>query len=407
MISCAARYSCEGRGRPMKLRFGVLFAFLFFVALVHAQKYTVTDLGPLNPKAINTWGQIVGDYNDHAFLRTRTGKMHDLGLLPGGTFSTAADINDLGVITGTANGPGTVVASPEWQCANLTQPFIWTESSGMKGLGTAPAEPGWPFRFPEFSCGYAFYASGINVFNEIVGYQPDPGTTYESGFLWTQASNTQLVIGNWPRSSANAISNTHQVVGERGFTLSSVGYAVSWQNGTLTTLPELVVRDGSVYWPWYPGVFGSGANDVNDLGQIVGWSDSKFIPNWDGIGEQGLFHAVLWVGGEVRDLGTLPGDTYSVALKITYFGQVIGASGNTPVWTGLPNGHSGVLSVSGRPFIWSEANGMQDLNELIPPSGWVLTSVADINVWGQIVGSGTRHGEQRGFVLTPRGSHHY
>jgi hypothetical protein len=63
--------------------------------------------------------------------------------------------------------------------------------------------------------------------------------------------------------------------------------------------------------------------------------------------------------------------------------------------------------VSGRPFIWSEANGMQDLNELIPPSGWVLTSVADINVWGQIVGSGTRHGEQRGFVLTPRGSHHY
>jgi uncharacterized membrane protein len=377
--------------------------------LCSAQIYTITDLGPLNPKAINTWGQVVGDYNDHAFMRTRTGKMHDLGLLPGGTFSSAADINDLGVIAGTANGAGRVAfpSHPDVQCSNLTQPFIWTETEGMKGLSTTPIQFSWPGMPPDFYCLQPFYATGINVFNDVVGYLPDIGLTYEYGFLWTPADKMQLVIGNYPRSSANAISNTRQIVGERGFTYSQVGLAVSWKAGVRTALPELVNRDGAGYWAFYPGVFGSGANDVNDLGQIVGWSDSKFIPGWDGIGEQGLSHAVLWLGDEVRDLGTLPGDTYSVALKINYFGQVIGVSGNTPEWTGLPHHRAGVLTVSGRPFIWSEAKGMQDLNELIPPSGWVLTSVADINVWGQIVGWGTRHGEQRGFILTPRGSLHF
>jgi hypothetical protein len=91
-------------------------------------------------------------------------------------------------------------------------------------------------------------------------------------------------------------------------------------------------------------------------------------------------------------------------LKINYFGQVIGVSGDIPEWTGT---RGGVMSVRGRPFIWTEKEGMQDLNELIPPSGWVLTSVTDINVWGQIVGSGMFHGEQHGFVLTARGSLHY
>jgi hypothetical protein len=45
---------------------------------------------------------------------------------------------------------------------------------------------------------------------------------------------------------------------------------------------------------------------------------------------------------------------------------------------------------------------MQDLNTLIRSgSGWVLNSVSGINVWGQIVGSGTFNGETRGFLLTP------
>ena len=62
----------------------------------------------------------------------------------------------------------------------------------------------------------------------------------------------------------------------------------------------------------------------------------------------------------------------------------------------------GGLEVVGRPFLWSANKGMQDLNMLIPVSDWVLNSVSDINVWGQIVGSGTLNGESHGFLLTPQ-----
>ena len=45
---------------------------------------------------------------------------------------------------------------------------------------------------------------------------------------------------------------------------------------------------------------------------------------------------------------------------------------------------------------------MKDLNKLIPAhSGWILTEASGINDAGQIVGSGTFHGAQRGFVLNP------
>ena len=74
----------------------------------------------------------------------------------------------------------------------------------------------------------------------------------------------------------------------------------------------------------------SSANSVNDLGQIVGWSNTNTCL----YGDDSVFHGVLWTtSGAIRDLGTLPGDTLSTASKINHFGQVIGASGNMAVHT--------------------------------------------------------------------------
>src|SRR5205814_4216014 len=121
-------------------------------------------------------------------------------------------------------------------------------------------------------------------------------------------------------------------------------------------------------------------------------------------------HAVRWTqSGTIRDLGTLPGDAVSSAMKINLFGLIIGSSGNTVDFStivigGLGNSHDpGPLEVIGRPFIWSEREGMQDLNTLIRRnSGWILNSASDINVWGQIVGEGTLKGQPHGFLLTPK-----
>jgi len=39
--------------------------------LAVAQVYTITDLGPISPTAINTVGQVVGNLNGHAFIWTK------------------------------------------------------------------------------------------------------------------------------------------------------------------------------------------------------------------------------------------------------------------------------------------------------------------------------------------------
>ena len=176
-----------------------------------------------------------------------------------------------------------------------------------------------------------------------------------------------------------------------------LGHATSWKNGIATDLGTL----GGAADMGYPMGYSSSADGVNDVGQIVGWSTTEAtlesFYGWEG---PSPVHAILWpTSGGMRDLGTLPGDTLSAASKINFFGQVIGISGNTVAFDDVDYRYE----VIGRPFIWSESGGMQDLNNLISgSSGWVLNSATGINIWGQIVGSGILNGKAHGFLLTPR-----
>jgi uncharacterized membrane protein len=63
----------------------------------------------------------------------------------------------------------------------------------------------------------------------------------------------------------------------------------------------------------------------------------------------------------MSDLGTLPGDEFSAASKINFFGQAIGISGNTAAYDSFDQRDE----VIGRPFVWTQRSGMQDLNTLI------------------------------------------
>jgi probable HAF family extracellular repeat protein len=190
----------------------------------------------------------------------------------------------------------------------------------------------------------------------------------------------------WSPTFGNGISNTGEIVGQNG-TGDCGGYATTWKSGIATDLGAL------------DGGSASSANGVNDLGLVVGWSTTDLAFPWEGTSP---VHAVLWTpSAGIRDLGTLPGDTSSAALKINVFGQAIGTSGNTVY--GCDELADSPFQVLGRPFIWSQRSGMRDLNALIPRnSGWVLNTATDINVWGQIVGSGTLNGLPHGFLLTPR-----
>jgi hypothetical protein len=53
-------------------------------------------------------------------------------------------------------------------------------------------------------------------------------------------------------------------------------------------------------------------------------------------------------------------------------------------------------------FISTGGGLIQDLNALIPAgAGWVLGEATDINDAGEIVGYGSVHGQEHGFLLTP------
>src|SRR6266571_6955539 len=84
-------------------------------------------------------------------------------------------------------------------------------------------------------------------------------------------------------------------------------------------------------------------------------------------------HAFFWEDGSMTDLGTPPGDFFSIAQGINDAGQVVGQSCDQ--------------SGNCRAFLWQ--NGvMTDLNTLIPlGSSSYLLAAEDINAQGEIVGS--------------------
>src|ERR1700730_10032635 len=118
-----------------------VFTLLFvLVSTVSAQSYALIDIGALPggntvAKKINLAGQVVGEsgkmygVQTHAFAFT-SGKLVDLGTLPGGDYSCAFDVNTKGSVVGESN------------TATNVRAFIWDSTGGMRDLGTLPGDNG-------------------------------------------------------------------------------------------------------------------------------------------------------------------------------------------------------------------------------------------------------------------------
>jgi probable HAF family extracellular repeat protein len=136
------------------------------------------------------------------------------------------------------------------------------------------------------------------------------------------------------------------------------GYqAVRWVNGSLEALGTL---DG----------FGSSeAYDVNEAGQVVGWSRTTTGTA-----------PFLWTSGHgMQSLGHLPGGLYGTAFGINVHGTVVGES---------------TSSIGDYAFKWTSAAGMESLGTLPGGSGSIAY---DINDNDQIVGTATTPNGIRGF----------
>ena len=182
--------------------------------------------------------------------------------------------------------------------------------------------------------GKANYASAINSRSQITGASLLKGDKVEHAELWRAYRATDLGTLGGPNSDVQEYNHgtRGQFVGLSevsqtdpyaenycGFGTSHICLGFSWQNGKMTSLPTL-------------GGNNSGANDVNNLGQIVGEAETSIKdPSctpplvFDSYG-------VIWKpNGKIVTLAPLSGDTFSNAFSMNQSGQAVGWSGSCVV----------------------------------------------------------------------------
>lgn len=298
------------------------------VQVVAERPYTLRYLGTLGGREsearnINQAGQVVGRAQDaqgvwQAFL-WESGAMR---ALPSSGPSDAYDINDRGQVAGESGGRAVL-----WQNGGVVDLHRWgrdTVSSaravGERGTVAGTASP--------TGCGRSCV-----------------------GFGWVLgAGQLTILTSRYP----SAINRSDVVAGSEGAGSSSRAFVL--QDGQLIHLTDPPTGPARV-------VIGGVAEDINDLGQVVG---AFTVPN-----SGDAFHAFVWENGVRTDLGTLSG-TLSWATGINNRGEVIG-------W-------SEYRSSSYRPAVlWRRGRPVR-LADLYLDDTWELEYPTAINDRGQIVG---------------------
>lgn len=141
-----------------------------------------------------------------------------------------------------------------------------------------------------------------------------------------------------------------------------VTHADRWWNGVLTDVGVL------------PGGNNSGTTWISANGLIVGDSENGLVDPLSGLPEA---NAVLWEGGKIINLGTVPGGTQSLATTVNSRGQIAGFSNND-----ISDPFSlGGFATQTRAFLWQHG-AITDLGTLGGPDALS----AFVNERGQIAG---------------------
>ncbi len=399
MIAFARVPRLLGLEEDMKPNLTSLVAASLLVVAAAAQtpRYTVTDLGNVGASGqpfqttnngLGAGAAMAGNAL-HA-VAWYQGKMYDLGTLNGKN-SQAFGAN---VLEQPGYGPGLVVGEAETAkpdpdgedfCSftvlglppsGSCLPFLW-RSGVMYPLPTLGGNNG--------------IANKINYADEVAGTAENAvyDATCPSGMIqhqfkpvvWQYAAPHELpTYPGDPDGSAMAINDAGQAAGASGTCAPATPitwinlqplHALLWENGTATDLGNL---GGTGHF------FGIEAEYLNNLGQVVGWSDVK---------GDASFHAFLWTKGTgMEDLGTVGTDVNSLAIGINDAGDVVGVSLDA--------------DFNPRAFL-RVGRSLLDLNGLVPNgSPLYLITACNINGAGEITGIAIdQDGNAHAYLATP------
>lgn len=298
-------------------------------------------------------------------------RVHNLGTLAPLSSSSAAAINESGLIAGTMfNG-----------VAHTREMFLGTGQADLHLLGTLG--------------GVLSEATSLNDRGDVAGWSLDAHGVQRPvlyvGGRWTDLA---APLGSAAHGVANAVNAAGQVTGQIG--------------------AHAFVHDGSGLHELHVGNTSEGL-DINDHGWVVG---GAVMPG------DVVRRPFMSADGLTTLLPSL-GGTFGQALAVNNAGQVVGYS-YTAGGELLPflysGGHMSALADGGfgqafdinergwvvgsydlAAFLWRDGV-RSDLNTLVAPDQagrWNLLSAQSINEGGQIVGYGLFHGYLRGFVATP------
>jgi probable HAF family extracellular repeat protein len=366
--------------------------FVLIAASVAAQTrtgYTVVNLGTTggsvsaaisinNPHRIAGFSFLAGDQTTNAILWLN-GTPKNLGTLGGPNSGMGWPNHNQTAVVGISETANIDPLGETWSCAAFMPTtgqtclgFVW-QNGVMGPLPTLGGNNG--------------YAAGANSAGQVVGWAE---TTYHDptcvspqvlqflGVIWGPSPGQIQVLpplSGDPDSAATAINDAGQVVGISGICEVAVGdlsakHAVLWQNGQPTEIPNL----GGNAW--------NTPTAINKSGEVAGFSETT----------EGAIHAFVWTqsSGIAQDLGTLPGDSLSLAYAMNEFGLIVGQSIDA-------NGNS-------RAVLWQNGK-IVDLNS-VSGSRLFLIYANDIDDSGRIVGLAydPSTGEFPAFVAVPSGT---
>jgi probable HAF family extracellular repeat protein len=382
--------------------------------------YSLTILGGLGGMSsraydVNEAGQVVG-ISTNAASRThavlwQNGGITDLGTL-GGPNSWANALNEAAAVAGSAqvNAGGTLHAFV-WQGGGLTDVTPTSPGSAAYGINDAGQVVGSHNGGRAFLLDdgvftdlgtlgslpwYQSFANDINNAGQVVGsshaiFNDDLGDL-QHAFLWQDGALTDLgVLPGFDESVAESINASGQIVGTSTFVDQST-YMLEWRaflyaNGAMAALGVPTAH--------------SGALDINDAGQVVGWMRGAggFDPD----------RAFLYDDGVVTDLNTLipPGSgvTLAAATAINNAGQIVGYTQGgafafllTPIAPGTPSVSIGDATVTEGNA--GTTNAIFTVTLSAPASGPVTVNFATGN---GTASAGFDYAAQSGTITIPAG----